>query len=125
VTDSGAQLLDDLHGTFCRYVMFPDEHCAVSVVLWTATTHALQAFQHAPRLVINSPEKRCGKSRLLDVIAGTCHDPLVSVNATVAAIYRSIGAKPPAADWSVISREIRQCNDFYRERPWMKRKGVA
>jgi len=94
VADSDA-LLDDLYRTLCRYVVFPDEHAAVGVALWIAATHALPAFQHAPRLVINSPEKRCGKSRLLDVVAGTCHHPLMSVNATVAAIYRSIGAKHP------------------------------
>jgi hypothetical protein len=95
VAAPGTQVLNELHETFRRYVVFPDEHCAVGVVLWTATTHALQAFQHAPRLVINSPEKRCGKSRLLDIIAGTCHAPLMSVNATVAAIYRSIGENRP------------------------------
>lgn len=91
----GAALLDDTLSTFTRYVAFPDEHAAVGTVLWVTATHAVLAFQHAPRLVINSPEKRCGKSRLLDVIAGTCHRPLMSVNATVAAIYRSIGDEHP------------------------------
>jgi Protein of unknown function (DUF3631) len=92
---TGAELLDDLHATIVKYVVFPDEHAAVAVSLWTATTHAIKAFQHAPRLVINSPQKRCGKSRALDIIGGTCHQPLVSVNATVAAIFRSIGDDPP------------------------------
>lgn len=91
----GVELLDDLLSTLNRYVVFPDQHAAAAVALWIATTHALPAFQHAPRLVINSPEKRCGKSRTLDVIAGTCHQPLVSVNATVAAIFRSIGDDHP------------------------------
>ncbi len=95
MADSGEQLLNDLHDTFCRYVVFPDEHAAIAVTLWVAATHALPAFQHAPRLVINSPEKRCGKSRLLDIISGTCHQSLVSVNATVAAIFRSIGGNHP------------------------------
>lgn len=68
---------------------------AVAVALWIATTHALPAFEHAPRLVLTSPEKRCAKSRTLDIISGTCHKPLVSVNATVAAIYRSLGGVHP------------------------------
>lgn len=91
----GAALLDDVLSTFQRYVVFPDLHSAVGVALWTAATHALPAFECAPRLVITSPEKRCGKSRLLDIIAGTCHEPLMSVNATVAAIYRCIGNTHP------------------------------
>jgi hypothetical protein len=94
-TEVGAELLDDLLATVKRYVAFPDEHAAVAVALWITATHAVTAFQHAPRLVLNSPEKRCGKSRALDIIAGTCHSKLVSVNATVAAIFRSIGADPP------------------------------
>jgi len=120
VADYGAQVLYDLHETFRRYVVFPDGHCAVGVVLWTATTHALPAFQHAPRLVINSPEKRCGKSRLLDIIAGTCHDPLISVNATVAAIYRSIGEKHPPtllvdeADTLFGSKKVAEQNEDLR-----------
>lgn len=92
----GAGLLDELQDTFTKYVVFSGEHAANAVTLWTATTHALPAFEHAPRLALTSPEKRCAKSRTLDIITGTCHRPLVSVNATVAAIYRSlVGDHPP------------------------------
>lgn len=91
----GAALLDDLHATLLRYVVFPDAHAAVAVALWIVATHAVSAFQHAPRLGIKSPQKRCGKSRLLDIIAGTCHQPLMSINATVPAIFRSIGGEHP------------------------------
>jgi len=87
---AGAELLDDLHAAVTRYVVLPSEHAADAVVLWIAASHALPAWQHAPRLAIASPEKRCGKSRLLDVIAATCHDPLITVNATVAAVFRSL-----------------------------------
>jgi hypothetical protein len=91
----GVDLLDELLAVFKRYVVFPDEHAAVAVTLWTAVTHALPAFECAPRLVITSPEKRCGKTRLLDIITGTCHHPLATVNATVAAVFRSIGGEHP------------------------------
>jgi hypothetical protein len=93
--EDGATVLDDLLDTLVRYVVFPDSHAAAAVALWIVVTHVLAAFQHAPRLVAISPQKRCGKSRLLDVIAGTCHRPLMSINATVAAIFRSIGDDNP------------------------------
>jgi hypothetical protein len=48
-----------------------------------------------PRLVIRAPEKRCGKSRLLDLVQGTCHAPLTTVNASPAAVYRAIGSDTP------------------------------
>ena len=41
------------------------------------------------------PAKRCGKSRLLDVMTETVHKPVITVNASTAAIFRSITADPP------------------------------
>jgi hypothetical protein len=90
-----AQLLAELRAAFTRYVVFPSPQAADAVTLWTAATHAQPAWEHAPRLAVVSPLKRCGKSRLLDVVAETCHAPLITINATIAAVVRSIGADPP------------------------------
>jgi hypothetical protein len=91
----GAELLDKLRAAVTRYVVLPSEMAADAVVLWIAATHAQPAWAHAPRLVIKAPEKRCGKSRLLDVIEATCHSPLITVNASPAAVYRAIGEGEP------------------------------
>jgi len=91
----GAELLDELADTVRRYVVLPIPEAITAVVLWIAATHGQPAFQHATRLAINSPEKRCGKSRLLDIIEATCYKPLLSVNATVAALFRSIDDQDP------------------------------
>ena len=88
-------LLDDLLAALRRYVVLPDEDSAIAVTLWIAATHALPAFECAPRLVVSSPQKRCGKTRLLDVVHGTCHKPLATVDATIAAIFRSLGGDHP------------------------------
>ena len=90
-----AELLNEVKETLERYVIFPSDEAATATALWVAVTHALPAFQSAPRLAINSPEKRCGKSRLLDVVAALSHKPLSTVNATVAAVFRSIGGEHP------------------------------
>ncbi len=92
---AGHELLDELLHTLCRYVRFPDEDSAVAVALWIAATHGIEAWNAAPRLVLNSPQKRCGKTRALDVISGMCHAPLVTVNASAAAIFRSLGGERP------------------------------
>lgn len=91
----GHELLDELLATLNRYVRFPDDHSAVAVALWVAATHGIEAWNAAPRLVLNSPQKRCGKTRALDVITGMCHTPLVTVNASAAAIFRSLGGERP------------------------------
>jgi Protein of unknown function (DUF3631) len=91
----GAALLAELHAALCRYVILPSAEAADAVTLWVAASHAQPAWEHAPRLAVVSPLKRCGKSRLLDVVAETCHAPLITVNATIAAVVRSIGQDPP------------------------------
>lgn len=92
----GAELLDAVVGALQQYVVFPDGHAAVATALWIVATHAIDCWNAAPRLVINSPQKRCGKTRTLDVICGLCHQPLITVNATAAAIFRSLaGERPP------------------------------
>jgi Protein of unknown function (DUF3631) len=88
----GAELLDEVHDTLTQYVVFAnDHHQAPAVTLWIAATHAIPAWQHATRLIISSPQKRCGKSRLMDIVAGLSFSPLLCSDATTAAIFRSIG----------------------------------
>lgn len=120
-TENGAALLDELRSTLTTYVVMPTEYAADAVTLWIAATHSVSALTHATRLVIRSPEKRCGKSRLLDVIAGTCANPLMTVNATTAAIFRSIGAgeQPPTllldeADTVFGSKKVAEANEDLR-----------
>jgi hypothetical protein len=86
----GAELLDELLSTIKSYVIFADQRQPVAVVLWVAATYAISVLQHATRLVVTSPQKRCGKSRLLDIVAGLGHSSLLCVNATPAAVFRSI-----------------------------------
>jgi Protein of unknown function (DUF3631) len=92
---AGADLLGVLHAALARYVVFPSAEAADAVALWIAATHGVQAWHCAPRLDITSPVKRCGKSRLLDIIEATCHDPLITANISAAALVRSLGDDPP------------------------------
>ena len=91
----GAELLQDVREALARYVILPSGHAYVAVTLWVAATHGQQSFQCAPRLAINSPEKRCGKSRLLDIIEALAHHPVSSYNASVAALFRLIRPDDP------------------------------
>ncbi|GAA3293120.1 DUF3631 domain-containing protein [Dactylosporangium vinaceum] len=92
---NGADILDALHRTLTRYVVLPSPEAVDAVTLWIAASHAQAAWAHAPRLVIRGPEKRCGKSRLLDIVEGTSCNPLITVNASPAAVYRAIGTDEP------------------------------
>ena len=91
----GAALLGQLRDALTRYVILPSPEATDAAVLWIAATHCQPAWEHATRLVITAPEKRCGKSRLLDIIEATCHKPLITVNISPAALVRSIGETDP------------------------------
>lgn len=91
----GAGLLDKLHAALCNYVVLPSGHVADAVTLWIAATHAQTAWEHAPRCAVVSPEKRCGKSRLMDVAEATCRRALVTVNISPAALVHSITEDAP------------------------------
>ena len=91
----GRELLDELRAQIARFVILPSPEALDAVTLWVAATHVQTAWQHAPRLAVVGPAKRCGKSRLLDVVTETVHGPLITVNASPAAIFRSITEKNP------------------------------
>jgi hypothetical protein len=95
--DDGAGLLDEVRATISRYVVLPSDEALTAVTLWTVATHAVDVLEHATRLCIHSPVKRCGKSRLLEVLAGLVHSPLETTNISVPALFRVIdkAASPP------------------------------
>lgn len=95
VTHDGEALLNKLRAALAKYAVLPSPEAYDAVTCYIAATYAQPAWEHATRLAILSPEKRCGKSRLLDLIEATCHEPLITVNISSAALVRSIGADPP------------------------------
>jgi hypothetical protein len=95
---AGDELLNRVRATVTKYVVLPSEHAVVAVVLWIVATHAVSVWEHATRLAIHSPVKRCGKSRLLEVIEALAHRALATSNISVPALYRVIdsgGGDPP------------------------------
>src|SRR6266487_246538 len=92
----GAELLAEVHAALTKFVVLPRSEAAVAATLWVAASHAPPAWEHDTRLAIKSPLKRCGKSRLLDLLEALCFNVLVTVNISPAALVRSIAeADPP------------------------------
>jgi hypothetical protein len=91
---SGADTFSKIAETFARYVALPDG-AADALALWTAHTHCFKVFPCSPRLNICSPEKRCGKTTLRDVVAELVPRPLPMENLTVAVLFRLVNAHAP------------------------------
>jgi hypothetical protein len=97
-SEDGAALLDEVRQMICRYVVLPSQAAEVAVTLYAAATHAAEDLQCATRLVIRSPEPRCGKSRLLEILKCLCPHPVPTVSISPAALVHAIppnGADPP------------------------------
>jgi hypothetical protein len=87
----GGQLLDDVAAFLRSYVAFPSAHAAVAVTLWAAHTHLAGQFDSTPRLALVSPEKQCGKSRVLELLDLLCAGAETLSDASPAYLYRRIG----------------------------------
>lgn len=86
---NGKTLLDDLRDHLKKYLILQDGQWE-AIVLWVMFSHCLNAFEIAPKLLINSPEKRCGKTTLMDLLQGLVYEPLLSSNITAASMFRMI-----------------------------------
>jgi putative DNA primase/helicase len=91
---SGVLLLNELITGIRSYVVMPD-HAIDAVALWVVHSYLIDFFEITPRLAITSPEKRCGKTTLRDVLSRLVYRPLPTENATASAIFRIIESARP------------------------------
>lgn len=89
-----SDLLTEISDTVRRFIVCQEE-TAHAVALWVAMTWLMDVIQVAPLAVITAPEKRCGKSQLLFLLAKLVHRPLMASNISPAALFRSIDAWHP------------------------------
>jgi putative DNA primase/helicase len=85
----GASLLDNLASFYTRFVVLP-EGAADMLALWTLHTYAIDAFVITPRLAVVSPQKRCGKTTVMELLDAAACGTLSAVNISTAALFRAI-----------------------------------
>lgn len=90
-----AALLDDMAAFVRKYVAFARLWQLYAVVLWVLHTWCHDAFDVSPILAITSPEKRSGKTRLLDALALLVAKPWRCVTPSEAVTFRKIAADKP------------------------------
>jgi hypothetical protein len=88
-----AELLDGVEDLIAMYVVLTDEQRA-AVTVWTAHTHAIEAAEATGYLHANSPERESGKSRLLETLEHLVRDPLLTMNTSEAALFRTLAERP-------------------------------
>lgn len=86
---TGLQLVATFERTFKKYVAL-DSGLPLVLALWALATHVFDCFEAFPYLAITSPTKRCGKTRLAEIIDLLCCNGLRTAGASAAAIFRTI-----------------------------------
>jgi hypothetical protein len=85
----GAKPLAELSSAIGAYVIM-DPAQRVAVALWVVFTHAHDFFLCAALLIILSPTKRCGKTRLQEMLAKLTPRPLTMSGVSAAALARVV-----------------------------------
>ena len=84
------------HTLFERIVAFLTDYLVlpgqtpIVIAAWIMASWHMETWDRFPHLGITSPEKRCGKSLLLDLLALLCPNPILTANVSPAALYRLI-----------------------------------
>lgn len=87
-------LLADVEEHFRKYVVTEQRHILV-VSLWAIATHLFHSFDAFAYLAITSPTKRCGKTRLAELLEMVSFNPWRTVGATPAVIFRTVDKDRP------------------------------
>jgi Protein of unknown function (DUF3631) len=90
----GPALVEEIAKAIRKYVVLTEQD-ALALALWVLHSYCFNVFPCTPRLAIASPEKRCGKTTLLDVIGLLVPRPLSTANISAAATFRTIEMARP------------------------------
>ena len=88
---NGAEVLDLVEAHLSRFVSYPSPGAKIAHVLWIAHTHRMDVWDSTPRIAFLSPEPASGKSRALEVTGSLVPNPIESVSATSAYLFRKVG----------------------------------
>ena len=90
----GAELLSSIQTLYKRHcILHPHDYVVMPVM--ALATYVFDAFPVFPKALIRSPEKRCGKTVLLEVSEAIVYRGLMASSITASSIFRIIDAHHP------------------------------
>lgn len=90
-SEEHASLIEEVETFLTDYIVLPP-YTPTIIAAWVLAAWLLSAWDRFPHLSIYSPEKRCGKTRLLEVLKLIVPNSLSTSSISPAALYRVIGA---------------------------------
>lgn len=86
---NGVDLLDEIHDMLIKHVCLPNG-AAAALAVWALGSYCFDVWSLYPKVLITSPEKRCGKTTLIEVLEAVTCRALVASNISPSAIFRCI-----------------------------------
>lgn len=96
----GSTLISDINNHLCSVVVLP-QHADFAMALWLIHTYLIepadadQVMNTSPILLVNSPDRQCGKSTVKTLLSTLAPRPVLVDNISQAAIYRYIELEQP------------------------------
>ena len=90
----GEAILQTIINTLNRYIYLPD-NMAVPIACWCLGTYCFDNWLLYPKLLITSPEKRCGKTTLLETLEGLVNSGFIVNSISTSAFFRLIDEYRP------------------------------
>jgi len=87
IDNNQLSIVDKLEALLSRFLAL-NSGLPLVLALWCIATYLYEQFDAFPYLAITSPTKRCGKTRLCELLALVCFHPLQTVCISSAARYR-------------------------------------
>ena len=109
-TISMTWIVEEIKKQINLYCILPDNYLS-PIVTWIIGTYCFDSFRIYPKLCVYSPQKRCGKSTLMEVLDALTSNALMASNVSPAVIYRVIEVYQPTllldeADTWLIGRNV-------------------
>lgn len=112
-----AGLLGEIHGCLNSYLIMTEETALVTST-WVMASWLSDLYDRFPHLAISSPEKRCGKTLLLEILKLIVNKPRLTTNISPAALYREIENQKPTLlldEAQSLSRRGSEMSEVIRE----------
>lgn len=94
-TRPGYEVLNEADAFLSRFAAFPSDASRHAVVLWSAHTHAVNAFPASGRLAVLSDQPASGKTRVLELAGLISHDATLETDPTGPALTALISQRQP------------------------------
>lgn len=114
---SGGGLATDLCRYLADYVVLSPP-ALLAVAAWVMAARLTDLWDRFPHLAVTSPEGRCGKSRLLELLEQVCPNPWSLAGTSPAAVFRRIGQQRPTLlldEAQSLSRRGSESSEMLRE----------